>query len=148
MEKLIRSETDTREFGKELAKNLKPGNVVALTGDLGTGKTTLTKYIAEGLGITEIITSPTFTIVQEYTGGRLPLYHFDVYRIADPEEMYELGYEEYFFGRGVCVVEWAGRIPELIPGDSILIRIEYGESEDERIYYINNFPNTMKENEG
>lgn len=138
MDKIIRDESDTKIFGKELAGKLKPGDIVALTGDLGAGKTTLTKYIAEGLGITEIITSPTFTIVQEYTGGRLPLYHFDVYRIAGPEEMYELGYEEYFFGRGVCVVEWADRIPELIPEDSIRIRIEYGGSEDGRIYHIEN----------
>jgi len=139
MEKIIHDESDTKVFGKELAGKLRPGDIVALTGDLGTGKTTLTKYIAEGLGITEIITSPTFTIVQEYTGGRLPLYHFDVYRIGDPDEMYELGYEEYFFGRGVCVVEWADMIPELIPEGSIWIRIEYGASEDERIYHINNF---------
>ncbi len=83
-----------------------------------------------------MITSPTFTIVQEYCSGRLPLYHFDVYRIRDIEEMYELGYEEYFFGRGVCVVEWADRIEELIPEGSIVIRIEYGEKEEERIYTI------------
>lgn len=138
MIKLIRNEQDTRKFGIELAEKLKPGDIVALTGGLGTGKTTLTKYIAEGLGITEIITSPTFTLVREYTGGRLPLYHFDVYRIDDTEEMYELGYEEYFFGQGVCVVEWADRIPELIPGDSVVIRIEYGESEDGRVYHIDN----------
>lgn len=134
----IRNELDTREFGKELAKKLKPGDVVALIGDLGTGKTTLTKSIAEGLGITGMITSPTFTIVQEYTEGRLPLYHFDVYRLNGPEEMYELGYEEYFFGQGVCVVEWADQIMEFIPEGSIVIRIEYGEKEDERIYHIEN----------
>lgn len=138
MRKIIRNELDTREFGKELAKKLKPGDIVALIGDLGTGKTTLTKSIAEGLGITGMITSPTFTIVQEYCEGRLPLYHFDVYRLNGPEEMYELGYEEYFFGQGVCVVEWADQIMELIPGDSIFIRIEYGENEDERIYDIEN----------
>lgn len=135
---LIGNELDTREFGKELAKKLKPGDVVALIGDLGTGKTTLTKSIAEGLGITEMITSPTFTIVQEYTEGRLPLYHFDVYRLCDLEEMYELGYEEYFFGQGVCVVEWADQIMEIIPEDAIVIRIEYGANEDERIYKIEN----------
>ena len=132
----INSELDTKEFGKELAKKLKPGDVVALIGDLGTGKTTLTKSIAEGLGITAMITSPTFTIVQEYMEGRLPLYHFDVYRIIDLEEMYELGYEEYFFGKGVCVIEWADLIMDIIPEDSIVIRIEYGASEDERIYDI------------
>lgn len=138
MRKVIRNELDTREFGKELAKKLKPGDVVALIGELGTGKTTLTKSIAEGLGITGMITSPTFTIVQEYHAGRLPLYHFDVYRLNGPEEMDELGYEEYFFGQGVCVVEWADQIMELIPEGSIVIRIEYGEKEDERIYHIEN----------
>lgn len=140
MRKVIRNELDTKKFGIELAGKLKPGDIIALIGDLGTGKTTLTKSIAEGLGITRMITSPTFTIVQEYTEGRLPLYHFDVYRINDLEEMYELGYEEYFFGQGVCVIEWADQITELIPGDSIFIRIEYGENEDERIYEIENDP--------
>lgn len=136
MRKVIQNEQDTREFGLELAKKLKPGDVVALIGELGTGKTTLTKSIAEGLGIREMITSPTFTIVQEYTDGRLPLYHFDVYRICGLEEMYELGYEEYFFGEGVCVIEWADQIEELIPEDAITIRIEYGAGEEERIYDV------------
>ena len=139
MRKVIRNELDTKEFGKELAQKLKPGDVVALIGDLGTGKTTLTKSIAEGLGITEMITSPTFTIVQEYTEGRIPLYHFDVYRINDLEDMYELGYEEYFFGEGVCVVEWADQIMEIIPESAVIIRIEYGATEEERIYEIVNF---------
>ena len=140
MKKIIYNEPDARSFGIALAQRLKPGDVIALIGDLGTGKTTLTKSIAEGLGITEVITSPTFTIVQEYTDGRLPLYHFDVYRLNDAEEMYELGYEEYFFGRGVCVVEWADQIMELIPAESVIIRIEYGKDEDERIYHIENYP--------
>ncbi len=136
MKIVIKNEEDTREFGIELAKKLKPGDVIALIGDLGTGKTTLTKSIAEGLGISEMITSPTFTIVQEYTEGRIPLYHFDVYRINELEEMYELGYEEYFFGQGVCVVEWADQIIALLPEDSIMIRIAYGVCEGERIYHI------------
>lgn len=133
----IKNEQDTKEFGLSLARVLKPGDIIALIGNLGTGKTTLTKFIAEGLGITEVITSPTFTIVQEYTGGRLPLYHFDVYRIGDSEEMYELGYEEYFFGEGVCVIEWADLIMDIIPEESIIIRIDYAEEEHERIYQIN-----------
>lgn len=131
---IIKNETETREFGFSLAKSLKKGQVVALIGDLGTGKTALTKYIAEGLGIKSTITSPTFTIVQEYHEGRLPLYHFDVYRIADPEEMYELGYEEYFYGDGVCIVEWADLIEDLLPEDAKIIRIQYGKQEGERIY--------------
>jgi ATPase, YjeE family len=138
MKKVIKNESDTRAFGLELAGMLGPGDVVALIGDLGTGKTTLTKSIAAGLGIKDMITSPTFTIVQEYTSGRIPLYHFDVYRICDLEEMYELGYEEYFFGQGVCIVEWADLIPELIPKTGIIIRIDYGKSEEERIYTIEN----------
>ena len=105
-----------------------------MVGDLGTGKTTLTKAIAQGLGVRETITSPTFTIVKEYDSGRLPLYHFDVYRIGDIDEMYELGYEEYFYGEGVSVVEWADIIEELIPDEAVRINIEYGPNEGERIY--------------
>ncbi|MHC1722144.1 MAG: tRNA (adenosine(37)-N6)-threonylcarbamoyltransferase complex ATPase subunit type 1 TsaE [Aminipila sp.] len=137
MDKLmIKNEKQTKEFGLLLADKLVSGSVVALIGDLGTGKTALTKYIAEGLGIKEVITSPTFTIVQEYHDGRLPLYHFDVYRINDVEEMYEIGYEEYFFGKGVCIVEWADLITEILPEDAIVINISYGQNEGERIYEI------------
>lgn len=139
MIKTIENEQDTKLFGLELAKGLKAGSIVALIGDLGTGKTTLTKTIAEGLEIKEMITSPTFTIVQEYHDGRLPLYHFDVYRIGDVEEMYELGYEEYFFGQGVCVIEWADLILDLIPPEAIVIEIEYGTTPEERIYHIKNW---------
>ncbi len=131
---VIKNEHETEKFGFQLAENAKPGTVIALIGDLGTGKTTLTKSVAKGLGIEEVITSPTFNIVREYDSGRLPLYHFDVYRIGDIEEMYELGYEEYFYGEGVCVVEWADLIEELLPEDAVIIRIEYGENERERIY--------------
>ncbi len=135
MRKLIlKNEDETRAFGLELGASLRKGDIVALIGDLGTGKTALTKYIAEGLGIRETITSPTFTIVQEYRQGRLPLYHFDVYRIGDPEEMYELGYEEYFYGDGVCIIEWADLIEELLPEYTKVIRIEYGKNQEERIY--------------
>lgn len=133
----IRNEEETRAFGHQLANQLEPGSVVALIGDLGTGKTTLSKYIAEGLGITEVVTSPTFTIVQEYYTGRLPLYHFDVYRIGDISEMEELGYEEYFFGDGVSLVEWADIIQELLPEEARIIRIEYGREPEERIYHCN-----------
>ncbi|MCQ2546627.1 MAG: tRNA (adenosine(37)-N6)-threonylcarbamoyltransferase complex ATPase subunit type 1 TsaE [Clostridia bacterium] len=132
----IRSEQDTERFGYELGQKVEPGTVIALIGDLGTGKTTLTKSIARGLGVTETITSPTFNIVKEYRSGRLPLFHFDVYRIGDIDEMFEIGYEEYFFGDGVCVVEWADIIEEIIPEDAMVIRIEYGASEDERTYEI------------
>lgn len=135
-EKIIymKNEADTVSFGIELAKKAKAGTVIALTGDLGAGKTTLTKSIAKGLEIEDIITSPTFNIVKEYDTGRLPLYHFDVYRIGDVDEMYELGYEEYFYGNGICVVEWADLIEDIMPEDTMWIQIEYGENEGERIY--------------
>lgn len=130
----ISNETETEAFGRMLARQAVPGTVIALVGNLGTGKTTLTKAIARGLDIAETITSPTFNIVKEYHGGRLPLYHFDVYRIGDAEELYELGYEEYFYGSGVCVIEWADLVQELIPEDAVTIRIEYGQREGERVY--------------
>ena len=119
---LMKNEEAVRDFGREMGKNLSSGSIVALTGDLGTGKTTLTKAIAEGLGVTETITSPTFNIVKQYESGRLPLYHFDVYRIGDVEEMYELGYEEYFFGSGICVIEWAELIDEIVPEEAATVR--------------------------
>ena len=131
---VIKNEEETKKFGEKLCEKLTAGSIVALTGDLGTGKTTLTKAIAAGLGVTDVITSPTFNIVKQYDSGRLPLYHFDVYRIGDVDEMYEIGYEEYFFGDGVCVVEWADLIEEIIPDDAVRIEIEYGEKEGERIY--------------
>jgi tRNA threonylcarbamoyladenosine biosynthesis protein TsaE len=99
------------------------GQIFTLDGDLGVGKTVFAKGLAEGLGITEPVSSPTFTIVQEYTDGRLPLYHFDVYRIEEPEEMEEIGYEEYFNGDGVCLIEWADMIREILPDDIIRVRI-------------------------
>lgn len=126
-------EAATKAYGYKLAEAAVPGQVIALIGDLGAGKTTLTKYIAEGLGVTEHVQSPTFTIVREYYSGRLPLYHFDVYRIDDPEEMYEIGYEEYFYGDGLCVVEWADKIEELLPEGTKIIRLSYGGAEEERI---------------
>ena len=131
---IIRDEAETKKFATDVAQTLKKGDVIALVGDLGTGKTTLSKYIAEALGITETITSPTFTIVQEYHSGRLPLYHFDVYRVDDIEEMYRIGYEEYFYGEGVCIVEWADIVEEIIPEYAKVIFIEYGEDEGERLY--------------
>lgn len=130
----IKGEEETKAFGHALAESLKPNTVVALIGDLGTGKTTLTKYIAEGLGVSETITSPTFTIVCEYHSGRLPLYHFDVYRITDAEELFEIGAEEYFDAGGVSVVEWADQVAEILPDETLCIFIEYGENEGERIY--------------
>lgn len=131
---VIQNEQETRAFGLALAKDLGPGAVIGLAGELGTGKTTLTRYIAEGLGIREPIQSPTFTILREHSGGRLPLYHFDVYRIDDPDDLFETGYEEYFYGEGVAVVEWADKIRELMPPETLWVYLEYGEAEGERRY--------------
>ena len=130
---IIRSEEDTKSLGLKLADELEAGDVIALIGDLGTGKTALTRYIAEGLGVTETISSPTFTIVKEYTSGRLPLYHFDVYRLGDSEEFYDIGGEEYLYGDGVCIIEWADIIEDALPEDAIVLRLEYGANEGERI---------------
>lgn len=131
---VIRNEKDTRDFALKLADLLQPGTVLALIGDLGTGKTTLTKYIARGLGIAETLTSPTFTIVKEYHSGRLPLYHFDVYRMESAVDLFEIGAEEYFYGDGVCIVEWADQVAEILPDETLCIFIEYGKTESERIY--------------
>ncbi len=118
------SEKDTFELGRKIGEKAGPGQIYTLDGDLGVGKTVFTKGLARGLGIREPVNSPTFTIVQEYRDGRLPLYHFDVYRIEDPEEMEEIGYDDYFFGEGVCLIEWAEKIRELLPEQVIRITIE------------------------
>ena len=114
----------TREFARKMAENACPGDVICLTGDLGTGKTVFAQGFAEGLGITEHVNSPTFTILQVYEGGRLPLYHFDVYRIEDPSEMEETGFDDYIFGDGVCLIEWAELIEEILPEKRTGITIE------------------------
>lgn len=118
------SPEETHELGKHIGERANPGEVYTLTGDLGVGKTVFTQGIAEGLGITEAVCSPTFTIVQVYEEGRLPFYHFDVYRIGDIEEMDEIGYEDYFYGDGVCLIEWAELIEEIIPKHFLWIKIE------------------------
>jgi len=118
------SPEETYETGRRMAADLPAGTVIALDGDLGAGKTVFTKGFAEGLGIEELVTSPTFTILQEYGGGRLPLYHFDTYRIEDPDEMIETGLTEYLYGSGICIIEWADNIGELLPENCIRIRIE------------------------
>ncbi|MBO4627183.1 MAG: tRNA (adenosine(37)-N6)-threonylcarbamoyltransferase complex ATPase subunit type 1 TsaE [Lachnospiraceae bacterium] len=118
------SAEDTFKYGQLLGAKVPAGSVVCLNGDLGVGKTVFAKGVAKGLGVTEPVSSPTFTIVQEYREGRIPLYHFDVYRIEDPDEMYEIGYEEYFYGDGVCLIEWAEQIRELIPETATQVTIE------------------------
>ena len=115
---------ETFEFGQKIGREAKPGQIYTLDGDLGTGKTVFTQGVASGLGITEPVNSPTFTIIQEYEGGRMPFYHFDVYRIGDVEEMDEIGYEDYVYGDGVCLIEWANLIEEILPSHYMTITIE------------------------
>ena len=115
---------ETFEVGRTIGMNAKPGQIYTLTGDLGVGKTVCTQGVAAGLGITEPVNSPTFTIIQEYEDGRLPFYHFDVYRIGDLEEMEEIGYDDYFFGQGICLIEWAELIEEILPEKRIEVTIE------------------------
>ncbi|MBP3900255.1 MAG: tRNA (adenosine(37)-N6)-threonylcarbamoyltransferase complex ATPase subunit type 1 TsaE [Blautia sp.] len=115
---------ETFALGRSIGEKAKPGDIYLLSGDLGVGKTVFTQGVAAGLGITEPVNSPTFTILQEYTEGRLPFYHFDVYRIEDVEEMEEIGYDDYFFGGGVCMVEWAELIREILPDNCISVIIE------------------------
>ncbi|HET7628911.1 MAG TPA: tRNA (adenosine(37)-N6)-threonylcarbamoyltransferase complex ATPase subunit type 1 TsaE [Bacillales bacterium] len=123
------SENETFRLGERLAKRLKPGDLITLSGDLGAGKTTFTKGLAAGLGINRTVNSPTFTIIKEYE-GRLPLYHMDVYRLEDGDE--DLGFEEYFDGDGVTVVEWAERIADWLPEERLEVSIEHASGEDER----------------
>ena len=118
------SPEETLKLGEELGRNARPGDVCTLIGDLGVGKTVLTQGIAIGLGIDEPICSPTFTIVQVYEEGRMPFYHFDVYRIGDIEEMDEIGYEDYFYGEGLTMIEWANLIEEILPENRREITIE------------------------
>ena len=119
-----RSPEETFELGKKIGEAAKPGQVYTLNGDLGVGKTVFAQGVAAGLGITEPVSSPTFTIVQVYEEGRLPFYHFDVYRIGDIEEMEEIGYDDYFFGEGICLIEWAELIRDILPEKRIEITIE------------------------
>lgn len=118
------SAQETFELGRRIGQQAKKGQIYTLEGDLGVGKTVLTQGVAAGLKITEPISSPTFTILQEYQEGRLPFYHFDVYRIGDVEEMEEIGYDDYFFGDGICLIEWANLIQEILPENVISIVIE------------------------
>ena len=115
---------ETFQLGKKIGKKALPGQIYTLNGDLGVGKTVFTQGVASGLEIGEPVNSPTFTILQEYEGGRLPFYHFDVYRIEDIEEMEEIGYDDYFFGEGICLIEWSQLIEEILPENVISVTIE------------------------
>lgn len=128
----IKGVDEMRELGLELAAALEPGDIIAMVGNLGTGKTTLSKYIAEGLGVTETLSSPTFNIVKEYRSGRLPLFHFDVYRLSSGDDLVDIGAEDYLYGDGVCLIEWADIVADILPEETIVIRLEYGENEGAR----------------
>ena len=132
MEYHSKSVEQTQQLGCRLAAQLAAGDVVAFTGDLGAGKTAFTQGIARGLGITERVTSPTFTIVNEYDGGRLPLFHFDMYRLGSSEELFDIGWEDYLARGGVCVVEWSEIVDDALDSHCIRVDIRRGGSDDER----------------
>lgn len=144
MEILLKGLEKTEEFGIKLGKLLNPGDIVCLNGDLGAGKTTLTKSIGLGLGVDDYITSPTFALINEYE-GRVPVYHFDVYRLENVEELYDLGFDEYFYGRGVSIIEWADKIEKLIPKERIVLDIKKGMDIDERRINITVYGNRYKD---
>jgi tRNA threonylcarbamoyladenosine biosynthesis protein TsaE len=140
MDFYINSLEETTKIGLLLGKLVNSGDIICLTGDLGTGKTHITKGIAKGLYVNEHITSPTFTIVNEYDSGRLKLYHFDVYRVSDPDEIYAIGFDEYIFSEGVSVIEWANYIEEILPNEYLHIYIEKDFSKGENFRKISITP--------
>lgn len=133
---ITNSTAETRELGKRLAEKLEPGSVVAFTGDLGAGKTAFTGGLADGLGVSDRVTSPTYTIVNEYEGGRLPLFHFDLYRLESADELFDIGWEDYLERGGVCAVEWSERAAEALESGTILVRIERGSEDNQRVITI------------
>lgn len=126
----VKGERETRAVAARLAEGLKPGDIVCLYGELGAGKTAFCQGALRALGVEDQVTSPTFTIIHEYM-GRLPVYHFDVYRVHSHDDMFEIGYEEYFFGKGVCFIEWAELIEALLPEGCIRVFLSYAENEEE-----------------
>ena len=132
MELLSHSPEETEDIGARLAQRLGPGAVVAFTGDLGAGKTAFTRGLARGLGIPDRVTSPTFTIVNEYEGGRLPLFHFDMYRLGSADELFDIGWEDYLRRGGVCAVEWSENIADALEADTVRVDIRRGGSDQER----------------
>ena len=123
MEWMTNSAQETEQLGERLGRKLTPGAVIAYTGDLGAGKTAFTRGLARGLDVPERVTSPTFTIVNEYEGGRLPLFHFDMYRLSDSDELFDIGWEDYLARGGVCAVEWSERIEDALPPDTKTVTI-------------------------
>ena len=133
---ITHSPQETRALGGRLANALWAGSVVAFTGDLGAGKTAFVSGMAEALGVEERVTSPTFTIVNEYEGGRLPLFHFDMYRLGDADELFHIGWEDYLARGGICAVEWSENVEEAIEDDAVRVDISRGEDENSRIITI------------
>ena len=129
---ITNSPAETEALGERLAGRLTPGAVVAYTGDLGAGKTAFTRGLARGLGVTEPVTSPTFTIVNEYESGRRPLFHFDMYRLGSSEELYDIGWEDYLSRGGVCAVEWSEIVDDALEPDAIRVDLRRGETENRR----------------
>lgn len=138
MEIILNSLEETNEFGIKLGNILKGGDIVCLNGDLGAGKTTLTKSIGLGLGVDEYITSPTFALINQYE-GRVPVYHFDVYRLDNVEELYDLGFDEYFYGPGVSIIEWAEKIERLLPEERIVLNMKKGKDINGRSIEISGY---------
>ena len=136
MEHVTNSPEETEALGEMLAGRLEPGTVIAFTGDLGAGKTAFVRGLARGLGITERVTSPTFTIVNEYEGGRLPLFHFDMYRLGSADELFDIGWEDYLARGGVCAVEWSENVSDALDNDCLRVDIRRGENDDQRIITI------------
>lgn len=136
MQYITHSPEETRALGRRLAQVLQGGSVVAFTGDLGAGKTAFVSGMAEGLGIEERVTSPTFTIVNEYEGGRLPLFHFDMYRLGSADELFHIGWEDYLARDGVCAVEWSENVDEALDGDTIRVDISRGEDDNTRVITV------------
>ena len=135
MEFISRSEGETEALGARLAGLLSPGDVVSLYGDLGVGKTAFTRGVARGLGIAGRVTSPTFTIVNEYDGA-VPLFHFDMYRLGSSDELYDIGWDDYLERGGVCAVEWSERVADALPEDAVTVDIARGETDEERIITV------------
>ncbi len=136
MEHYSASEQETEALGEALVGRLSPGAVVAFTGDLGAGKTAFVRGMARGLDITQRVTSPTFTIVNEYEGGRLPLFHFDLYRLSSSDELFDIGWEDFLRRGGICAVEWSENVTDALEPDTVFIDIRRGETPDSRVITI------------
>lgn len=141
---ISKSPEETIKIAMQLSKYILPGSIICLSGDLGAGKTAFTQGLGKGLGITDHITSPSYTIINEYYTASMPLYHFDVYRLESPDEIFELACDEYFFGEGVTIIEWAEKIKEVLPKEKLWITIKYGKKPNERVISMNAYGNKNK----